>query len=252
MSRNFELLQKLDQEQEVFRSVAGSPVNSHSVAGEPRERIPGPLTAPVGKDAQITRLVHRLFFRAEEMSRVAAVSFSAVDHTQNAVAARVGELLAQSSNSVCAVDADFSRPTLHGYFGICNDRGIAQALLQPGPIESFGQQLEDGLTVFPTGNVTRESESAALSSAMIARFADLRAQYDFVLIQSPPLTMMSNASVLGSLSDGVVLIVEAHRTRRDLAAKLNLELQHNKVAVLGAVLNNRTYPIPQKLYSKLF
>lgn len=252
MSRNFELLQKLDHEQEVFRSVAGSRVNPHPVAGELPERIPGPLTAPVGKDAHITRLVHKLFFGADELLRLAAVCFCAVDPTQNTVTVRVAELLAQSSHSICAVDADFSAPTLHKHFGIRNDRGMAEALLQSGPIESFGQQVEVGLTVFPTGNITRESESAALSSAMVARFADLRAQYDFVLIQSPSLTMMSNASFLGRLSDGVVLIVEAHTTRRDLATKLKLELQHSKVAVLGAVLNNRTYPIPQKLYSKLF
>src|SRR5579859_3573095 len=112
MSRNFELLQKLDEEQDVFRPVADLRIHPASVLSEP-EQTSVQRTVPVGKDAHITRLAHRVFFAADELSRAASVCFCAVDHTKNTVCARVAELLAQSSNSVCAVDADFSAPALH-------------------------------------------------------------------------------------------------------------------------------------------
>jgi Mrp family chromosome partitioning ATPase len=254
MSRNFELLQRLGEQQGLFQSTQPSPVSSPP---RPRDEGEHPVeitNAPVGHDPEINRLVQRLFFPANEFSSMAAVSFCAVETAGMVtnVCARVAELLAQSSESVCVVDANFYASTLHYHFGIPNDRGLSDSLTAADPIESFGQRLPSGLTVFPAGSVAVGKLSATISNAMISRVSELRARFDYVLIQSPSLTSLSQASLLGRLSDGVVLIVEANMTRRDLASKLKRELQQNNVMVLGAVLNNRTFPIPQKLYSKLF
>lgn len=251
MSRNFELLQRLGEEQEIFQSAHSTPPSATLPLVEGSSRV---VCAPVGKDVHINRLVQRLFFAGNEASQLAAaVCFCAIDGSRkNSVCARVSELMAQTSGSVCAVDVDFTAPTLDGEFGITREPGIVDALIRPEPIEVFGRRLSNRLTVFPVGNVYREVESAILSSPMVSRFTELRAQFDYVLVQSPPLTMLSHVGFLGQLSDGVVLVVEAHNTRRDLAAKLSRELLQSKVPVLGAVFNNRTYPIPQLLYSKLF
>lgn len=251
MSRNFELLQRLGEEQEIFRSSHVPPRSATLPLVEGSSRV---ITAPVGKDIHINRLVQRLFFAGDETSRLAAaVCFCAVDGSrQNNVCARVAELMAQTSALVCAVDMDFSAPTLDRQFGIAQQPGIADALTRSEPIDGFGHRVAKGLTIFPVGTVHRDVEPATLSNSTVSRFAELRAQFDYVLVQSPPLTMLSHVGLLGQLSDGVVLVVEAHNTRRDLAAKLSRELLQSKVPVLGAVFNNRTYPIPQSLYSKLF
>lgn len=251
MSRNFELLQRLGEEQEIFQS---SHASLSSTTLPPVEESSRVVRAPVGKDVHINRLVQRLFFAGNEAyPLIAAVCFCAIDgSTKNNICARVTELMGQSSGLVCAVDMDFSAPTLDSQFGISKRVGIADALIRPEQIELFGHRLPSGVTVFPVGNANCKVESAILSSKMVSRFAELRAQFDYVLIQGPPLTMLSQVSFLGQLSDGVVLVVEAHNTHRDLAAKLNRELQQCKVPVLGAVFNNRTYPIPQRIYSKLF
>jgi protein-tyrosine kinase len=255
MSRNFELLQRLGEEQEIFRPTPHAPAGAPPTQPSPtRPRETESTSAPVGNDPQINRLVQRLFFGQNEFSTVAAVSFCAVESSgaQSGVCARVAELMAQASSSVCAVDANLSNHTLDRYFGIENRLGIADALLSSDPIESFGQKLPSGLTVFPVGGSSSVAKAAALSGTMIARMSELRAQFDYVLIQAPCLESVPQASFIGGLSDGVVLIVEANSTRRDLASKLKIELQQANVTVLGAVLNNRTYPIPEKLYSKLF
>lgn len=251
MSRNFELLQRLGEEQEIFQSSRVTPTSPGLPPVEEKVRAVG---TPVGTNVHINRLVQRLFFGGGEASRLAAaVCFCAIDRgKKNDICASVAELMAQASGSVCAVDLDFSAPTLDRQFGIDRQPGIADALTKPEPIELFGHRLTSGVTVFPVGHLHREVESAILSSTMASRFAELRAHFDYVLVQAPPLTMLSHVGFLGRLSDGVVLVVEAHNTRRDLAAKLSQELQQCKVPVLGAVFNNRTYPIPQRLYSKLF
>jgi hypothetical protein len=252
VSRNFELLQHLKEEQEIFRPLVQRQAASCRNRNR-SERFAEIDSAPVGADPEINRLVQRLFFGMPETPDTAAVSFAAVDISAalNDICARAAVLMAQSSASVCAVDADFSMPTLGKYFGIERRRGLADALVMPGPVESFGQRLSSALTVFPSGNIGSEAQGAELSSAMSSRFAELRAKFDYVLIQSPILSRLPQASFVARLSDGVVLILEANTTRRDSATKLKHELQQSKVVVLGAVLNNRTFPIPPKLYSKL-
>jgi Mrp family chromosome partitioning ATPase len=71
-------------------------------------------------------------------------------------------------------------------------------------------------------------------------------------VRAPLGANASDACFLGRLTGSAVLVIEANNTRRDTAARVKLQLEQNGVTVLGAVLNNRTFPIPQSLYSKLF
>jgi Mrp family chromosome partitioning ATPase len=66
-----------------------------------------------------------------------------------------------------------------------------------------------------------------------------------------PMNASNDAIILGGLSDGVVLMLKAHSSRRETARKAVQELQSANVRTLGAVLNQRTFPIPEKLYKRL-
>ena len=72
-----------------------------------------------------------------------------------------------------------------------------------------------------------------------------------MLIDVPPLNQYADAIGLGQLTDGVVLILEANSTRRESAKKVTESLRASNIPILGAVLNRRTYPIPNALYKKL-
>jgi Mrp family chromosome partitioning ATPase len=91
-----------------------------------------------------------------------------------------------------------------------------------------------------------QSESTAF------RLRELRSHFDYVLINGPTVPDRGQGIFLGRLSDGIVLILEANSTRRDTAMRVRFEMEQADVPVLGAVLNNRTFPIPDAVYSKLF
>ena len=65
------------------------------------------------------------------------------------------------------------------------------------------------------------------------------------------MALNNDAVALGSFSDGVVLVLRAHSSKRNTAKQAVEEMQAGKAKVLGAVLNHRTYPIPQKIYDWL-
>jgi len=83
------------------------------------------------------------------------------------------------------------------------------------------------------------------------RFAELRKEFDFVLIDAPPLTPYSDALAFGQLTDGFILVVEANATRREAALQVAENLRAANIRILGAVLNQRTFPIPESLYHRL-
>jgi Mrp family chromosome partitioning ATPase len=79
----------------------------------------------------------------------------------------------------------------------------------------------------------------------------LRDAFDYVLIDAPPLNAYSEGVALGQFADGMVLVLEANATRRDATARITERLHAMQVKVLGAVLNKRTFPIPESLYRRL-
>jgi len=89
------------------------------------------------------------------------------------------------------------------------------------------------------------------SEILRSRMAELRATFDFVLIDAPAVSQGGDAIVWGHLADGAVLVLGANDTQRETAHWAATELASANVRVLGAVLNKRTFPIPDSLYSKL-
>jgi len=80
---------------------------------------------------------------------------------------------------------------------------------------------------------------------------ELRSEFDYVLVDVPPIIQYADATLLGQLADGIVLILEANSTRRETMRKAKESLEAASLRLLGAVLNKRTFPIPEFLYRKL-
>jgi protein-tyrosine kinase len=199
------------------------------------------------------KLVQRVF-RAEVRHSPHVALFSSVEGEAGCatICAHVSEILAaQSEEPVCLVDANFRSPSLHEYFGLDNSKGLAEALLEAGPIQEFAQQLGGcNLSVMPTGFGAEQLSHPLLSERLRSRITELRTQFRYVIVRASPLNLDTNSILLGRWTDGVVLVVEANITRRDTARRVKENLEAANVPVLGVVLNHRTFPIPEALYRR--
>ena len=243
MSRNFELLERAAKEEvltpggvpEIFRP----PFHFPALNGPAKE--------------EITKLVQRLFFRGRHDSGTKIVSFSgfADDDRSGWICARAAEYLAsQGDASVCLVDANFRSPQLHNHYDIGNRTGLAAALTTDGSIRAFAAALPiKNLWLIPSGSAKPGSDANV--GRFRARFAELREEFDHVLVSAPALTHENEATLMGQLADGVVLIVKANQSRRDSVRQAKEQLETAKVNLLGAVLDQRTFPIPEFLYRRL-
>jgi|SRR5450432_3615983 Mrp family chromosome partitioning ATPase len=255
MSKNFELMQ--EERQEVRRAAA--PVSAPSTI-----LFPGPdlVRNPHGGSQEFDRvaqeeclkLVQRIFLGPPASIRHAVV-FAGIDRGAGCSricleAARI--LAANVSGSICLVDANFRAPSLPGFFAVPDDRGLADALLSEGGIRSFAKQLAPhNLWLLSAGDLAPESLGLLNSQALKLRLQELRAEFDYVLIDSPALNLYSDAIALGRLADGLVVVLQADSTRRESALKGLQSLRDAHIEVLGAVLNRRTFPIPDFVYRRL-
>jgi Mrp family chromosome partitioning ATPase len=141
---------------------------------------------------------------------------------------------------------------LHEQFKVENDYGLSDALIGDGPIRQYAQRLSRPNLWLVSSGVEHDSSQELLTSGrMRTRIAELRAEFNFVLMDVAPLNVCNLAMVFGGQSDGLVLVLKANSTRRDATREITQQLQAANVRMLGAVLNQRTFPIPENIYNRL-
>ena len=182
------------------------------------------------------------------------VAFSGVEHGHAAsdICARSCEILANRDDGpVCAVDASFGSPSLHRYFGMENRRGLSEALCDSTPVQEFIHNIKNSkLWIMPVGSANLELTGNEIANRLTERMAELRTFFKYVVIHSP--VYSDRAAAPHSFgADGLVLVVEANCTRREAVREVMEELRLQGTPILGVVLNNRTFPIPDAIYHKL-
>jgi capsular exopolysaccharide synthesis family protein len=248
MSRHFDLMQRMEKEQP-FHSESGA-----TLATAARNESTNGNTKRRWANDEALRLVQQIFLlQTQDPPRV--VVFAGIDHGNGCsqICVSVAETLAKNARRpVCLVEANFRSPKLPELFGTINHHGLTNALLENGPIGSFAKPVnDDNLWLLSSGSLAADSQNLLTSERLRERLQELRKGFDFVIIDAPPLTRYSDAIVLGQLSDGLVLVLEADSTRREAASAIAANLRSVKVPILAAVLNKRTFPIPERVYSKL-
>lgn len=246
MSRNYELLRRASAEE---NSSARVPPPVHRTY----EMRPVPEAHVLSRE-ELVKLVQMVFLLPGNNSPRVVV-FTGVESgvgCSSICAGAAEALAAHVTEPVCLVDSNLRYPSLHLCFEMENGKGLSESLVNPEPILEFVREpngegpwlLSSGLNFSPSGGVLN-------AKRLGARVEELRREFGYVLMDSPPVNIYSDAISLGQASDGVVLVLSANSTRKEAARKAKENLQIAGARVLGAVLNNRTYPIPQAIYDRL-
>jgi protein-tyrosine kinase len=247
MSKNFELLQQLGKEPEVFLDQPAVLTETAPIK-RPVPHLEGIPAEEVGK------LVQRLFLLAGSGQNRMVVFTSAEPASGCSwICHNASEILAsQASGSVCIVDANLGAPGLHQRFGVKNHFGLTDSLQQTGPIRNFASAVDGtNLWLLSSGKEVAHWQNLLCSDRGRQRLHELQQEFDYVLIDAPSLSQSNAAIMLGSATNGAVLVLKANSSRREVARKAMDDLKAANVNFLGAVLNQRTFPIPEPIYKRL-
>lgn len=200
------------------------------------------LTEPRSPTAEAYRTLRTnlTFFAAlDRPIETLVVTSAGLDEGKSEVLANLAVTMAQGERRTILVDADLRRPGLHEIFDVSNDRGLMTMILEEGAVDD-PPLLDVGvenLSLLPSGPLPPNPADILGSSKMEQVIGALKERADVILFDAPPVVAVTDAAVLGTKVDGVLLVVSAGRTRRDRAERAKELLERVHVRILGAVLN---------------
>lgn len=179
------------------------------------------------------------FSSLDKPLRTLLATSTAPDEGKSTTLANLAVTIAQSEQRVILVDCDLRRPTLHTLFGLPNDVGLTTMILaqddQPIPLQETGVP---GLSLLASGPLPPRPADILGSRRMEAVIGRLRAEADIVLFDTPPVVAVTDAAVLATKVDGVLLVFQAGKTSRDRARQARQVIEKVKATIIGVVLNN--------------
>ncbi len=178
-----------------------------------------------------------------------AVSLLMAQNQQQARAKGNGEL---HETQALLIDAQLRHPCLHRLFGVSLAHGLAEVLQEKiSPAQALKDIPASSLKLLTVGETNAKSLRYDQIEKLGALLRELKAQFEFIFIDLPPLLHGIEAAALSKLCDGVVLIVKAHQTKREAVLAAQRVLEKAEAHVLGCVLNQRRFFIPDWLYQRL-
>lgn len=169
--------------------------------------------------------------------RVIVVTSSVPGEGKSTTAGNLAIALAQSGNKVLLVDCDMRKPSIHKKFKISNAAGTAELLLRKKSFEEVANDYNENLTIITAGKIPPNPSEMLASRAMTAFIKEMKDEFKYIILDTPPLQAVTDAQVLSTKADGVLLVVRAGSTKKELVSN-SVDLI-NKVhgKVIGTVLN---------------
>ncbi|MDW8317368.1 MAG: CpsD/CapB family tyrosine-protein kinase [Anaerolineae bacterium] len=180
------------------------------------------------------------FSSQERPVRTLLVTSAGPEEGKSTTLANLAVVAAQMGRRVVVVDCDLRQPRQHELFGLRNDQGVATVTAGQASTAAVLQPVGEvpGLQVITSGPLPVSPAQVLASRRMEEMIHELAGQADLVLFDSPPAIAVSDASVLATKVDGVLLVLSAGQTKRDHARRAKEALEKVHAHVVGAVLNN--------------
>jgi capsular exopolysaccharide synthesis family protein len=181
-----------------------------------------------------------LYAQVDAPPKVIVVTSPGSEEGKTTVCANLGVVLAQAGKNVLVVDCDFRRPRMRKIFGLGDAKGISGILAgEHNPQEAYQEPLPDLSLKVLSGDALPPNPTELLGSRRLWEFlAGAREEFDYVLIDSPPTGMASDPMILATQGDGVLLVIDAQKTRKGDVRRAVRSLATVGANVLGTVMNN--------------
>jgi succinoglycan biosynthesis transport protein ExoP len=181
-----------------------------------------------------------LLSSAGQPPKTVLVTSSQPSEGKTTTAVNIATMLAQTGAEVLVLDCDLRRPRVHAHFGLSNARGVTNYLSGESSISELVQTYDKlpNLKVIPSGPVPPNAAELLGSDEMRKLLYVLSENFTHIIIDSPPAISFTDASILSTMVDGVMLVVHGGRSSRAVVRRAKQQLQDVGAHLFGIVLNN--------------
>jgi capsular exopolysaccharide synthesis family protein len=182
------------------------------------------------------------FSRPHEHIKVLALTSALPGEGKTTTAVNLALTLCQRGLSVCLIDADLRRPQLHDVFHVAREPGLSEVLRGLQTFEGAYRPVHIGdgyeLAVLTAGAAVASAPALVGSGRMRTLLGELRERFDLVILDTPPVNILTDAALLGVNADGVLVVVRAGATDSTALQYAMEQLNHVRAPSLGVVLND--------------
>lgn len=179
-----------------------------------------------------------LFMSPDRPFRSLLVTSAGPAEGKTTVAVSIAVALAQTGRRVCLVDCDLRRPRIHSIFGRTSEVGLSSTLLDASRLDdAITETIVPGLSVLPAGPTPPNPADLMHTDAFSRLLARLDERFDKVVLDSPPVCVVTDAAILATRVQATVLVVRSLRTRRDAARRAMRALRDVSANCVGFVMN---------------
>lgn len=177
------------------------------------------------------------FVDPDRAARSLVVTSASAGEGKTSTVANLAVTLAQAGETVILVDADLRRTRLASLMNLPSEPGLTSLLIGEGSLESALVRSGDRLSVLPSGPLPPNPSELLGSQAMATLVRDLQAKCDVLLFDSPPLLPVTDAQVLATQVDGVLLVARFGRSQRELLSQARGRLDVVGAQIFGCIVN---------------
>ena len=210
------------------------------------------LPEPVAQEFQ--RIKSYILMAAEEAPLKTIAITSAVDG-EGASTVAVNTALALSlghEQRVLLVDANLRSPSIHRYLRLENRLGLTDIMMPEVDLKNAIQELNiSHLSVLTAGENQIDPPQFFRSTRFKRILSDLEARFDYVIFDCPPCSLSTDTQTLASRVDGFLMVVKYQNTRREILKNAQTKLEKARGKILGVILNERRFEIPEFIYRRL-
>lgn len=182
-----------------------------------------------------------IYTSVDEPSKVIVLTSPGPGEGKSTVCANLGVVLAQAGKSPLIIDCDFRNPAMHKFFGLRNLYGLVDVLAGEYSLQETWKEPVEGVKVITVGHLPPNPAELVGTGRFSEFLVSVRQQFDYILIDSPPVGRVSDPAILAAQGDGVLLVLDAQKTRKGSVRQAVRDLQAVGAKVLGTVINNAKY-----------
>lgn len=190
------------------------------------------------------------FSNLDKDLKVICMTSSKQNEGKTTVLSNLGVSFAKIDKKVLLIDADLRNPSISKMFDTSNSQGLMDILLGKRDIQDCIKKTKQENLYILTGGTIPPNPAEVLSSKKMSEFIEsIKDEYDYIFIDSPPVGVVSDASIISAYSDGVIFVVGANEVDSNLAKIAKERLDSVKANIVGVILNKFKTNINSEYYN---
>ncbi|MDF2882788.1 MAG: capsular exopolysaccharide family protein [Clostridiaceae bacterium] len=178
------------------------------------------------------------FYSIDSILQTIMITSAGPGEGKSTVSANLASVMAQSGKKTLLIDCDFRKPMEHKLFGLSNMGGLSNVLVEEINIYRAIQQSKlENLFILTSGVRPPNPSELLASDKMNNLIISLRKTFDYIIFDTPPVAVVTDAQLMSRMADGCVLVISSGETGKEEAVKAKELLQKVNAKIIGVVLN---------------